>query len=130
VARPHLPPHVTGVAGLILSKNPWLDYSVVKSLILDTVNKIPSVSEMLVTGGRVNAFAAVDLVISPGDVSNNDSLGLEDVILALQITASMHPNICDACIQRGVDVNGDGDGDGRIGIEESIYVMQKIAGLK
>ena len=119
-------PHVSGIAGLILSKNSGLDYSSVKSLILDTVDKVSSVSEMLVSGGRVNAFAAVDLVISPGDVSDNDSLGLEDVILALQIAAGMHPNICDACIQRGVDVNG----DRRIGLEESIYVMQKIAGVR
>ncbi|MDA3833595.1 MAG: hypothetical protein PF495_09375, partial [Spirochaetales bacterium] len=60
-----------------------------------------------------------------GDVSGNGNLELDDAILALQIAAGIHPNICDACIQRGVDVNG----DRRIGLEEAIYILQKVAGL-
>ena len=119
-------PHVSGVAGLILSKNPHLGYSAVRSAILNTVDKISSVSDKLVLGGRVNAYAAVAEFLEPGDVSGNNNLGLEDIILALQVAADMKPDICADFIQRGVDVNG----DRKIGLEESIYVMQKVAELK
>jgi subtilisin family serine protease len=119
-------PHVSGVAGLILSKNPHLGYSAVRSAILNTVDKISSVSDKLVLGGRVNAYAAVAEFLEPGDVSGNHNLGLEDIILALQVAADMKPDICADFIQRGVDVNG----DRKIGLEESIYVMQKVAELK
>jgi len=119
-------PHVSGIAGLILSKNLGLDYSDVKSMILNTVDKVSFVSNMLVSGGRVNALAAVAGFLEQGDVSGDGNVELDDAILALQITAGMHPNICNAWIQLGADVNG----DRRIGLEEAIYILQKVAGLR
>ena len=52
-------PHVSGVAGLILSYAPGLTYSEVKNIILNTVVPISSLSGKTVTGGRVNAFNAL-----------------------------------------------------------------------
>ena len=53
-------PHVSGVAGLILSINPALTHSQVKDIILGNVDLRPSLSGRTSTGGRLNAFAAVN----------------------------------------------------------------------
>ncbi|RZB34846.1 MAG: hypothetical protein SRB1_00614 [Desulfobacteraceae bacterium Eth-SRB1] len=120
-------PHVSGVAGLILSKNPTLDYSAVKSAILDTVDKIQDVSGQLVSGGRVNALNALCSVNTlPGDLSFNGMVGLDDAIIAIQIISGLHSTICPVCIATQIDINK----DGKIGMEEAIYVMRKIAGLE
>ncbi len=121
-------PHVSGIAGLLLAKNPSLGYTRVKSAILDTVDEIESIdpddpSKRILTGGRVNAQAALSSVYIPGDVSGDNKVQLDDAILALKVLAGLRPEICSACISSGVDVNG----DSRIGIEEVIYVLQKIA---
>ena len=115
-------PYVSGIAGLLLSVNPALTYTQVKSAILDTVDKIPDVSEKLVSDGRVNARAALSRAFMHGDVSGDNKIGLDDAILALQVVSRMNPHI-PACVSCGIDVNG----DDRIGIEEAIYVLQ-VAG--
>ena len=125
-------PHVAGIAGLILSKNPTLDYSAVKSAILDTVDKINPIdpadlSKEILTGGRLNALNALCSVNTlPGDLFFNGMVGLDDAIIAIQIISGLHPTICPVCIATQIDINR----DGRIGLEEAIYVMQEIAGLK
>ncbi|MEA3415461.1 MAG: S8 family serine peptidase [Thermodesulfobacteriota bacterium] len=120
-------PHVAGIAGLILSKNPWLDYSAVKSAILDTVDKIPGVSDKMVSGGRLNALNALCSVNTvPGDLSFNGMTGLDDAIIAIQIISELHPTICSVCIATQIDVNG----DGRIGLEEAIFILQYVSGLR
>ncbi|MEW6417168.1 MAG: S8 family serine peptidase [Nitrospirota bacterium] len=58
-------PHVSGVAGLILSLNPGLSYSQVKDIILNTVDTIPSLSGITMTGGRVNAMNALQNALPP-----------------------------------------------------------------
>ncbi|MCK4390069.1 MAG: S8 family serine peptidase [Desulfobacterales bacterium] len=119
-------PHVSGIAGLLLAKNPSLGYTRVKSAILDTVDRIPSVSDKMVSGGRVNALCALCSINTvPGDVSCDSNVGLDDAILALQVLSGMKPRICSARISSGVDVNG----DGRIGIEEVIYVLRELSGI-
>ena len=119
-------PHVAGIAGLILSKNPALDYSAVKSAILNSVDKIPSVSGQMVFGGRLNALNALCSVNTlPGDLSFNGMVGLDDAIIAIQIISGLHPTICSVCISAQIDVNG----DSRIGLEDAIYIIQKVAGV-
>ena len=123
-------PHVSGIAGLLLAKNPSLGYTRVKSAILDTVDKIEPIepddpSKRILTGGRVNALAALSSVYMQGDVSGDNKVGLADAILALQVLAGLRPEICSACISSGVDVNG----DSRIGIEEVIYVLRELSGI-
>lgn len=52
-------PHVAGMAALILAVNPSLSYSSVKSILLQTVDPISSMSGKLVSGGRANIYKAV-----------------------------------------------------------------------
>jgi len=52
-------PHVTGVAALVKSIRSDWDANMLKSAILGTVDPIASASGKTVTGGRLNAFAAV-----------------------------------------------------------------------
>ncbi len=62
-------PHVSGVAGLILSINPSLSYAEVKNIILNNVDPKPSLSGKTLTGGRLNAFASISAVV-PATPSN------------------------------------------------------------
>ena len=55
-------PFVSGVAGLVWSANSSLGYAQVKDIILNSVDKKPSLSGKTGTGGRVNAYAAVTLI--------------------------------------------------------------------
>ena len=52
-------PHVTGTVGLIYSVNPNLSAADVKNIILSSVDPIPSLQGRTITGGRLNAGAAV-----------------------------------------------------------------------
>jgi thermitase len=50
---------VTGIAALLLSKNPSLKPEQVRELIMKSVDRIPALSTKLASGGRVNAHAAL-----------------------------------------------------------------------
>ena len=52
-------PVVSGVAALVLSNRPKLSTDELRSLLLDSVDKIPSLSGKTTTGGRINAAKAV-----------------------------------------------------------------------
>ena len=119
-------PHVAGVAGLLLAQCPSLGYSGIRSAILDTVDKIGTVAGKMVSGGRVNAFAALKSLLLPGDLTGDCRIGLEDAVLALQILSGLplpdsYP--CPAC---GKDVTG----DDKIGLAEVIYILQKVTGMR
>ncbi|MEJ2139178.1 MAG: S8 family peptidase [Gammaproteobacteria bacterium] len=71
-------PHVTGVAGLILELQPALTYQQIKNRILSTARTVPALAGKSVTGGIVNAYAAIDglpmpivgVDVLPGDSAN------------------------------------------------------------
>lgn len=50
---------VTGIAALLLSKNPALRPEELKRIIMASVDKIPQLENKVATGGRVNAYAAL-----------------------------------------------------------------------
>lgn len=52
-------PHVSGIAGLLLSRRPDLKNTAIKDRILRTVDAVPSLKDGTVTGGRVNASRAL-----------------------------------------------------------------------
>ena len=52
-------PHVAGAAALVLSLNPDLSATEIKSLILDNGDPLPDLDGITVTGGRLNVFKAV-----------------------------------------------------------------------
>jgi subtilisin family serine protease len=116
-------PHVTGIAGLILSQNPALTYAQVKSAILDHVDPLSSVADKLIYGGRVNAFSALSSIRMPGDLTGDGRIQLGDLILGLQILSGMSPIFAS---NGAADVNK----DSRIGLEEVIFILQWMADLR
>ncbi|NJL58656.1 MAG: DUF1573 domain-containing protein [Desulfobacteraceae bacterium] len=58
-----------------------------------------------------------------GDVNNDGSVNLADVIKALQVLAGL-TNLGD------INLKADVNGDGKIGLQEVIYILQKVAGLR
>lgn len=52
-------PYVAGVAALLLSKYPCMSTSEIKKAILDNVDEIDALEGKCVTGGRLNAYAAL-----------------------------------------------------------------------
>ncbi len=50
---------VSGVAALLLAKNPSLTPQQLKSIITASVDKLPELADKLATGGRLNAYAAL-----------------------------------------------------------------------
>ena len=63
-------PHVTGVAALVLARNPHFTYKEVKEQILDSVDPVVALAGKTVTGGRLNAFKALG--------GRDNFLGFED----------------------------------------------------
>jgi subtilisin family serine protease len=53
-------PHVAGIAALIFSERPDLTAADVKEIIMETVDPLPALRGITVTGGRVNAEAALE----------------------------------------------------------------------
>ena len=62
-------PHVAGIAALILSVNPKLHATEVKQIIMDSVDQIPALKGITVTGGRVNAKKALERARGLGSFS-------------------------------------------------------------
>jgi thermitase len=50
---------VTGIAALLLAKDPTLTPVQIKEMIMSSVDRFPQLESKLVTGGRVNAYAAL-----------------------------------------------------------------------
>ena len=59
--------------------------------------------------------------IKKGDVNNDNDLNLKDAILCLQTTAASTSTL---------HVQADVNGDMRIGVEETIYILQDLCGLR
>jgi subtilisin family serine protease len=53
-------PHVSGVAALVKGLDPLRSSAEIKSIITNTVDRLPALTGILTAGGRVNAFGAVD----------------------------------------------------------------------
>ena len=120
-------PHVSGVAGLLLSKTPDLAADAVKSAILDTVDKVDSAAGKMVSGGRVNARRALcSTATVPGDLTGDGTVALDDAVEAFQVISGLQPEVCPVCGPVYADVNG----DGKIGIEEVIYILQSLAEMR
>ncbi len=60
-------PHVAGVAALLRALDPAITVSRIKDIILGSVDKLPSLQGKTVSGGRLNAFCAVETQILDTD---------------------------------------------------------------
>ena len=121
-------PHVAGVAGLLLSLDSTLTATEIKSTILNTVDKIDTVSNKLVSGGRINALRAICSSIGavPFDLSCDMEINLADAIIALQVLSGMNPQLCSPRLPSGIESIQ----DGKIGLPHAIYILQKISNLR
>jgi subtilisin family serine protease len=63
-------PHVAGVAGLLLAYNPALTNLQVKDIILNSVDPVPALAGLVLTGGRLNAYKALLHSAPPAAPSN------------------------------------------------------------
>jgi subtilisin family serine protease len=119
-------PHVAGVAGLLLAQCPSLGYLGIRSAILDTVDKIGSAAGVTATGGRLNAAAALQSLLLPGDLTGDCRIGVDDAILVFRMLAGLPlpaPYPCPAC-------GNPATGDGPIGLKEAVFILQKASGLR
>jgi len=58
-------PHVAGLAALLKATSPSLDLAGLKSAILDTADPLPCLAGKCVSGGRINAQAAIESLALP-----------------------------------------------------------------
>jgi len=86
-------PHVAGVAALLRAVSPNASVAQVKSIILSSTDKLSSLQSKTVSGGRLNAFCALQTLIQDTDA---DGRG----------------NACDNCATVYNPVQADGDLDG------------------
>jgi subtilisin family serine protease len=63
-------PHVTGVAGLLLTSDPTLTNLELKDILLSSVDPVAGLSGKVLTGGRLNAYSALLSTIPPDAPSN------------------------------------------------------------
>ena len=59
----------------------------------------------------------------PGDVDNSGELDLIDAILCMKVVCGIDPGVA---LYAGADVNQ----DKKLGLEEAMYILQKISGLR
>ena len=52
-------PHVAGAAALLLSQNPSAKYQELKNLLMNSVDKVQSFQDKMVSAGRLNLFNAL-----------------------------------------------------------------------
>jgi hypothetical protein len=62
------------------------------------------------------------LMIAEGDLNEDGVINLQDAIIALKILSNFQP----IDVQRASDVNGDGS----VGIEEVLFILQKIGAIR
>jgi len=115
-------PFVSGTAALLLSVNPNLSVAQLKAAILDSVDRIPALAGLTISGGRLNAACAVARVsTSPADADGDAIPDACDNCATVpnheQIDADLDllGNACDNCattINRDQhDTDDDGVGD-------------------
>lgn len=78
-------PHLSGVAGLLRTVHPDWTYAQIKAQILATVDPLPSLAGKCVTGGRLNAAAALSMTsisISDPTITEGDS-GTSQLVLTI-----------------------------------------------
>ena len=106
----------SGTHTLLVSAGGFLDASVSGVIVqADDHESIPSITL---------AVDDPEPPVDPGNVNNDQSVTLADAILALKITCGADTG--DENVKAGADVNG----DGKIGIEEVIYILQKVSVLR
>ena len=103
-------PHVAGAAALLLAQNPDRSALGLKRLIMDTTDSIPALTDITVSGGRLNVASAVNCdttgytasIISPRD--NFTVTGGDPTIVRALLSSCGNP-IKDATVSASFDNN-------------------------
>ena len=104
-------PIVAGVAALLMSQNPSLTHLQVKDIILQTARKVSALNGKVVSGGIVDAAAAlreakVRVVVRPAITSTTSASGTVGSTFSYSITASGTPSSYNASsLPSGLSVN-------------------------
>src|SRR4051812_24266670 len=104
-------PHVAGTAALLLSLDPSLSSSDLKSLLLNTTDPLPDLAGRTVSGGRLNANSALTAASPPVEINGTEDA---DVLTGTSGRDIIHGLGGDDVIQglRGADqLFGDGGRD-------------------
>ncbi|MEA3486082.1 MAG: dockerin type I domain-containing protein [Thermodesulfobacteriota bacterium] len=72
--------------------------------------------------GNMLQRVVITNIVSPGDVDDSRDINLADAIIALKIMTGINSSESHS----GADVNG----DGKIGLSEAIYILQKVSGVR
>ncbi len=78
-----------------------------------------------IRGGSITQNIPMTLAtVAPGDMNGDGAISLADAVLALQMEAG------DLGFSLDVHKQADVNRDGRIGVEEALYVLQEASGLR
>jgi subtilisin family serine protease len=107
-------PQVSGIAALLLGKNPQLATSALKAAILDTVDLSSAFAGKALHAGRVNATAALAAVTAPAACTVNCADPDQDGVTGAQEKCPDEAGTgADGCIAITAGI-ADGDSDGKI----------------
>ncbi len=73
-------PHVAGLVALIKSINPQFDSNQIKQTILDTTDPSATLSDKILTGGRINAFKATQLAQKSNILIHGNHISLRSIL--------------------------------------------------
>jgi len=119
-------PFVSGLAGLILSRNPSMSCTDIRHIILDNAEPIASAAGKTVSGGRINLFDALGAMLIPGDLTGDDRLELDDLIISQRILSGIDPGHTVVYHPETSDI----DHNGKIGLEETLYILKQMVEAK
>ncbi len=89
-------PHVAGTVALMLSIRPELTVAEVKQFLFNTIDPIPDLQGLTVTGGRINAFTALQAIsgipLPPVALAGGNQTVMTGTTVTLDGSASFDPN--------------------------------------
>jgi M6 family metalloprotease-like protein len=88
-----------------------------------SVRQCDDAQAIVVSGTEVISGIDFQLENGAGDVNNDQKVNLADGIVALQILTGITPS---SSVIQEADING----DGKIGMEEVIYILETVAGVR
>ncbi len=116
-------PYISGLVALMRARQPDLGFAQVKSAILANAVFAPSAAGIMVSEGRVNMYNALGMMLIPGDITGDNRVTLDDLIATLHILSGIPPAAPIVFHPGASDVNA----DGRVGIEEGIYILDRVS---
>ncbi|OQX03948.1 MAG: hypothetical protein BWK80_54595 [Desulfobacteraceae bacterium IS3] len=82
-----------------------------------------AVTATALTKRDISLMPSGSVALQKGDLNKDKSVDLKDAIAALRVLAGLE-------FSGTYDIQADVNGDNRIGMEEAVYILQKVAGLR